>query len=315
MVTIPDKRPEIIKRMIILIIILVVLGAIVFGVWFFYKNKATSPKGDLSSIKVSTVPPATEVAKKETEARMAVVNVENDFISGLGECLNRFKNLEFMRTNEVAKLNEEMINADLMGTQDYHVCLAVKNNDVKNCDALKSNAKSYSFCQNEYDQTINMKFPALKSNSCDQQIIDACARSGGGDRSQCEIVCQGLYLGNIDECNKIEDGSPLKSACLSIIKKDVGICSDPKNANDKDGICEEEYYFVTAVKENKPSLLDNIKELNRRDLYELYFDNNYRCEKMLSVFGENACNTKYNADSLKKAQDAASNSQENNVQK
>lgn len=314
------KGPIISKKNIIRMVVLVVFVAAIFGAWTYFKKKnntanvSSSLKGDLSSSEAGAIPPPTEIAKKETAAKMAVVEAENKFKQDLGECLGRFKNLEDMKTENVMNLKEDMVGINIMGTRDYYVCLAVKNDDSKYCDALKTDTDAFAFCQNEFLQVTGMMFPALKSNSCDQQVIDVCKRTGDSESDNCEAVCQGLYLGNVDQCNKIGDKSPLKSACLAINKKDIGLCSTLKDVDDEN-ICEEEYYFITAAKENNPSLLDKIENAGERSVVKLYFDKNYKCEKILEGFGDNACNKKYNFDYLQEQEKAAGASQPDNQPK
>lgn len=306
-----DRKKIIIKKIVIGAVVLIVLFAAGFAVWnFLIKAKKTAPPAK----ETSSVPSVSSSVEMNGTDKPADVPPEdeagNKFSQERWDCIQKFSGLENMKTEEVQKLNADIVSLNSMGARNYYVCLAVKNDDSKYCDALKADGEGYAFCQNEYLQVSGMKFPALKSNSCDQKVIDACKKTGGTD-ADCQIICQGLYLGNIDECNKLEDGNSLKSACLAIDQKDINVCSALKNTDDQ-GICREEYYFVRAVKENNPSLLDNIENVDERTITNLYFDKNYKCERMLSGFGQNGCDRKYNIDYLQTLRNSAKDSQTNN---
>jgi hypothetical protein len=310
---IEDRKPILIKRIAIGAAVVIVLLAIGFaGRLFFIKtDKTATPASETADFSNTISPNGTNGTEKKEGVQMSDFEIENKFKQELDGCINKFAGLDNMKTEEVEKLKVDIVSMNKMKARDYYVCQAVKNNDSKYCDALKDDGENYVFCQNEYTQVSGMKFPALKSNSCDQQIIDACRRSGSTD---CEIICQGLFLGKIDECNKLKDGNPLKSACLAISQKDISLCSSLKNKDDQ-GICQEGFYFVRAARENNPSLLDSIENLAERSIIMLYFDKNYRCEKILNGFGENACNIKYNNDYLQAMKKSLGGSQGNNEKK
>ncbi|TRZ52251.1 hypothetical protein D4R99_03105 [bacterium] len=307
-----DRKKIIIKKIVIGVIVLLVLLAVGFAVWrFFIKAKKTAtPASETASVS-NTVSPNETNGTSNTGSPPPQVQAENQFRLDLGECIKKFTGLENMTSQEVDKLKSDIVSINITKARDYYVCQAVKNDDSKYCDAVKADGESYTFCQNEYLQVSGMMFPALKSNSCDQQIIDVCKRTGGAD---CDIICQGLYLGNVDECNKLKDGNPLKGACLAINQKDTSPCSALKSADDQ-GICQEEYYFIRAAKENNSSLLDSIENISERTIVKLFFDKNYRCEKILAGFGENACNKKYNIDYLQTLKNSAEASQGNDKNK
>lgn len=256
-------------------IILIALLAVGFasGLFFIKTDKTATSTSEMNG------------TEKKESVQLPDSKVENKLEQEIDECIKKFSGLEDMKTEEVEKLNADIVSTNAMKARYYYVCQAVKNNDSKYCDALKADEKNYAFCQEEYIQLSGMTFPALKSNSCDKQIIDACKRSGSDD---CETICQGLYLGKIDECNKLQDGNPLKGACLAIDQKDINLCSALKSKNDR-RTCQEEYYFVRAVKEDNPSLLDSIEDAAERFTVMLYFDKNHECEKILAGFGEDVC--------------------------
>lgn len=308
-----DRKAIIIKKIVIGTMVLIVLLAAGFAVWYFSK-KANKPANlvDPTASVSNTVSLDQQMNNANNNGSpQPHVEAENKFKQERGECIKKFTGLENMNTEDVDKLKADMVNMDIMKARDYYTCQAVKNDDSKYCDAVKADGESYAFCQNEYLQVSGMMFPALKSNSCDQQIIDVCKRTGGAG---CDIICQGLYLGNVDECNKLKDGNPLKGACLAINQKDTSPCSALKSVDDQ-GICQEEYYFIRAAKENNPTLLDSIENISERTIVKLFFDKNYRCEKILAGFGENACNKKYNIDYLQTLKNAATGSQGNNENK
>jgi hypothetical protein len=309
--TIIDKKALIIKRIFIGVTALIVLLAVGFAARYFFmkENKVKTPAGETTSI--------SNVEKNGTEKTgdsSPENKIESKFMDEYGECKKKFAGLDNMKTEEVEKLKADIVDINAIGARDYYVCLAVKNDDSKYCDAMKDNRENYAFCQNEYDQVSGLMFPALRSSSCDQKIIDACKRTGGAGSADCESICQGLYLGKVEECNKLKDGSPLKSACLAINKKEISPCSTLKEIDDEK-ICEEEYYFIRAVKENNQLLLEKIENIGERAIANLYFDKNYRCEKILAGFGENACSMKYNFDYLQTMKKSAESSQENSNKK
>jgi hypothetical protein len=310
-----DRKAIITRRIVIGAIVLIMLIVVGFAVWtFFMTNDVTTPASNpVNSSKVAS-PNGTNGTEKKEGVQLSDFELEEKLKQLIDECSKKFAGLENMTPQEVEKLKSDIVNINIEKARDYYVCQAVKNNNSKFCDALKADGENYAFCQNEYLQVSGMKFPALKSNSCDQQIIDACKKSGGSESSDCEIVCQGLFLGKIDECNKLKNGNPLKSACLAIDQKDVNICSALKNEDDQ-GICQEEYYFVRAARENNPSLLDNIKNIAEHSITMLYFDKNYSCGKILAGFGENACKNKYNYDYLQEMKKTLGVSQGNNDKK
>jgi hypothetical protein len=312
---IENRKPILIKRIFVGMIVLIFILVVGFSVWYFFikANKVAIPGSNTDSFS-NTISSNEESAAKKTEKKtLPEIEAENKFMSDKGECKKKFMGLENMTSEEIDKLQASIVDINVTNAKYYYTCQAIKNGNSKYCDAVKVDGSSYDFCQKGLVIYSEMIFPALRSNSCDQQISAACAKSGVTD---CENVCQGLISNNSDACNQLKDidGSPDKSTCLAINNKEIKACSSLKTADDQQ-TCNEMYYFIRAAKDNDPSLLNSIEDINGRAIFELYFNKNYRCEKLLVGFGDNACDRKYNYDYLQTLKSTATNSQVNNDNK
>lgn len=305
-----DREAAIKRKIIIGVIALVVLVAAGFAVWYFFikTNKSAAPTNETPSATEGASPDETNGTVK-TEDLLPEIEAENKFKQDRGECLKKFMGLENLTPEGIDKLQADIVGMGSTKTRDYYACRAIKNNDSTYCDVVNANKDDFNFCQSEFALFSGMLFPALKSNSCDQQMISACAKTGSPD---CENVCQGYVLNNSEACNNLKDGigSPLKSTCIAINNKDISVCSALKEVDDQKS-CQEIYYFTTAAKENNLSGINNIDDPSFLVIANLYFNKNYNCEKLLAGFGDDACNNKYNSDYLQEQINSAKSSQGN----
>lgn len=236
---------------------------------------------------VKVWPPTLSDATEDEKARVrgkTEQEIESEFYKEKQECLERFK---------ITK-PEDLLAADVNQAISFITCQAVRDDKLNQCDLLKTNQSAYQQCQEISNWYLKVLFPALRGNDCSPEIIKECQVIGA---KNCQAFCQGLILDKVEACDKLKDSPLEKTMCLAVAKKDLSFCQQLENQDDKTN-CQDVYHFISSVKENQPSYLDNIKNGINFALGKLFFNRSLSCEDLLTPFNEEYCSPTYSLEIL-----------------
>jgi hypothetical protein len=273
---------------------LILTSAVTIYLAKLYQGKTSGQENQPAAAKEKTWPASlfdvTETEKAKVRGKTDE-EIKNEFNKEKQDCLDRFKTTQ----------PENILAADVNQAISLITCQAIKNNNLSQCDLLKTNQSAFQQCQEMAAWHLKVIFPALRSRDCSAEIIKECEAL---KLENCQAICQGFILGNTESCNQIKTLSLQGAMCLAITQKNISLCQSLQNQGDITD-CQDIYYFIRAVKENQPPLLDNIKNGINFAIGKLFFNQTLLCEDLLTAFNEPYCSQTYSPEALNRRLDIA----------
>jgi len=280
------------KKIIISDVILVVIIAIIFGIFWFLGGKTI-----LSNVWNKYVSPEKGPSKEliplnatDEEKKMVEGKTDEQIKNGVEEkkslCLEDFKNGKIVEAIDKHALPKEQAGS-------YLECLAIAQEDVGKCDDLGAGSPEAQRCRQNFLQSVEFAFPALRQKQCTDKMISACEQTG---MKNCKGVCQAIINDPNQDCSVLS--SPQKEACLALTKNDAGRCDSLKQDMDKQ-FCKFAYFLTAAARANNSDLLSGLELKESYFLAKLYFDTEDSCQELAFYMGELRCAQKYGENYLK----------------
>ncbi|HLD62032.1 MAG TPA: hypothetical protein VI998_03615 [Patescibacteria group bacterium] len=267
------------QRLIIILLCVLFAIQIAFGVLFFASTKKENKNSAALTNKTAEHPSNNNSSGTTKEQRYDDVNKQ---ISEASKTCDEVLGFSNITEKSLSPLMHKQNIIELVG--DYFSCEAASSTDISKCDALKNiDHKVYQRCAggNIFMQMIKEK--------CSDESIKRCKNSGALKESECSAdICEVAFDGKTGICEEVKKdaGGEAESyqSCLSIAKNDINSCNgldtSSKNA------CMDEYYRVSAVKNNDSSLADKINNTPRKLAVRAFIDKSFSCSQEFAKFAK-----------------------------
>ena len=310
------------KIIIVAIICLLVIAAVIFGSWQVQqirkkaldeevakKASYNSPRSLSYEKKSKAIVSADELSKIKGKS---IQEITDYLTAEKGKCEETYDGIANFDAVAMSQAIPDMFRMNPFETEKYLTCSAIKNGKIEECQKIPDPLVE-THCEFQFKLFKDSVLPAMRSGQCLPEYVQACKDS---DKEDCENLCSALVNAKTEQsCADFQNGSLARSICLAVNKKDFAACDDqkgkftpsPQDPTVGEDIwyeCVQLSYFVRAVRENNPDLLEEISRRNQYPIYKLFFDQNFDCRSILDT-GKVRCDMYYDNNRLKVLEDAA----------
>lgn len=267
------------QRLIIILFCILFAIQIAFGVIFFMSTNKDNKNNTAPTANTNRAvgQQSNANASESKEQRYEGLNKQ---ISDASKTCDEVLNFSNISEKSLSSLMHKQNIIELVG--DYFSCEAAGSADFSKCDALKNiDKKIYQRCVG------GSVFMQMIKEECSDESIKRCKNSGALKESECSAdICEVAFDGKTGICEQVKKdaGGEAESyqSCLSIAKNDVNSCNGLETSSKN--ACADEYYRVSAIKNNDTGLADKISNAPRKLMVRAFIDKNFSCAQEFAKF-------------------------------